>query len=201
MDVVGSLIGGFFCLVLPFGLIIWWVYESHQAKEVERSRRARRQAEKRQLTRLANPNPKSLASRGEGAGTYADYKTTSSKGAYVSAKAPDHPLATKNGWLPLHRAVLFDHLGPGHHKCYWCSTTIEWHKPGGGPYAYPAIQVDHLDDNPRNNRASNLAATCQRCNLGRSKGRFGAQQQLWRIHANERKIKAAYHRARARRYR
>jgi len=201
MDIVRELFGFLLCLGLPIAVVAWFAHLSSKAKAEERSRRALKAAEKRRLSSLANPKPKVAASRGAGVGTHADYKTTSRKGAYITAKAPEHPLATKNGWLPLHRAVLFDSLGPGPHKCYWCGVLLEWHKANGGPYNYPAIQVDHLDDNPSNNCASNLAVACKQCNLGRSKGQYGAQQQLNRLYRNERKMKSARYQARARRYR
>lgn len=205
MNVLQQLVGFAFCCILPVALgIAWLAWSEHRtftAKRERSERLARQRKEKRELSKLANPTVKAPQSRGAGSGTLDDYKITSNKGSYVMTKAPQHPLSGKNGWLALHRAVLFDYLGPGEHLCYWCKRKIEWHKPAGGPYLLPAIHVDHLDDNPRNNRLWNLAASCERCNRGRSKGRYGAQSQLTAIHSRERRMREAFHRSRSRRYR
>jgi hypothetical protein len=202
MDYLREVIGFLLCFVLPILLaVIWFERQSSKSKKERAERLALQRKQKRELQKLASPTVKAPQSRGSGSGTLDRYKTTSYRGNYVMAKAPEHPLAGKNGWLALHRAVLFDFLGPGTHPCYWCKRSLEWHKPGGGPVALPPIHVDHLDDNPFNNQVWNLAASCEPCNRGRSRGRFGAQQQLRTIHSQEKRLQQARVRAQARRRR
>lgn len=39
---------------------------------------------------------------------------------------PDHPLADSRGHVYNHRAVLYDSIGPGPHRCHWCRTPVGW---------------------------------------------------------------------------
>ena len=88
---------------------------------------------------------------------------------YIQLGQPDHPLADKRGIVYVHRMILFDTIGPGPHKCTWCSITVRW-VIGGGPGSTSdphALVVDHLDFNPSNNDPANLVASCNTCNAQR----------------------------------
>lgn len=69
-----------------------------------------------------------------------------------------------------HREVLFDAIGYGPHHCHHCGMDINWNignnrtarsHPGWGGI----LVVDHLDHDRSNNALSNLAPSCQPCNL------------------------------------
>lgn len=69
----------------------------------------------------------------------------------------EHPAAPKGSrQVYEHRAVFYDHNGPGPHRCHWCDILLdqEWH-------------VDHLDYDRANNRPDNLKASCVHCNTSR----------------------------------
>lgn len=87
---------------------------------------------------------------------------------YVHITDHDHPLADKRGRVLEHRRVLFDLIGPGEHPCFHCGRTVEWlttrHTKGSN-----ALVVDHIDNDPTNNRPENLLPSCLACNT-RSKG-------------------------------
>jgi hypothetical protein len=87
---------------------------------------------------------------------------------YTKRYQPNHPLATKDGTLYTHRAVLYDFIGPGPHPCHWCDTTVYWDHPMGDPHQ---LQVDHLDSDGANNEPSNLVPACPPCNAGRGSAR------------------------------
>lgn len=61
-------------------------------------------------------------------------------------KDPDHPLATKHGYVPAARHALYAELGEGPHKCYTCPKMIHW----------PQIMICEIDGQPRINCASCL---------------------------------------------
>ncbi|HZG49421.1 MAG TPA: HNH endonuclease [Thermoleophilaceae bacterium] len=56
--------------------------------------------------------------------------------------------------MRLHRAELYDAIGPGMHPCHHCGDLVEWGI---------TIDVDHLDHNRQNNRLENLAVACRGC--------------------------------------
>lgn len=56
-----------------------------------------------------------------------------------------------------HRAVLYALLGDGPLSCFWCGMSLTW----------PAAVVDHLNENKQDNRAENLAVSCNNCNRAR----------------------------------
>lgn len=78
---------------------------------------------------------------------------------------PTHPLAFANGHVLVHRAVLYDAIGPGQHECHWCRTPVEWRKDGLAP---GALVADHVDGDRQNNEPANLVPSCQPCNSARS---------------------------------
>lgn len=82
---------------------------------------------------------------------------------YLTASAPAHPLAMKNGKVYVHRATLFDAIGWGPHPCHWCGTELHWRPTSSGT----RLDVDHLDGDGSNNHPSNLVPSCSRCNSAR----------------------------------
>jgi hypothetical protein len=89
--------------------------------------------------------------------------TVSNGRRYVSTYRPGHPLAGKGGKVYVHRATLFDTIGPGPHPCHWCGTELDW-LPKGDP---AAINVDHLNAIGDDNRPDNLVPSCMSCNTTR----------------------------------
>ncbi len=89
--------------------------------------------------------------------------TASNGRRYRSVYRPAHPLAQSNGKVYVHRAVLFDSIGPGPHSCHWCEVELDW-LPKGDP---AAITVDHLNAVGDDNRPENLVPSCQSCNGAR----------------------------------
>lgn len=86
------------------------------------------------------------------------------RSAYTYLYLPGHPIADKSGRIQVHRAVLYESIGPGPHPCHWCGAMADWGGIGG-------IHVDHLNGEPADNRLGNLVPSCQHCNKSRaSKG-------------------------------
>ena len=73
---------------------------------------------------------------------------------YIVVYRPDHPLATKRGAVYLHRAVLYDWIGPGPHPCHWCEMVLDWAE----------LTADHVDWDKANNAPENLVPSCLPCN-------------------------------------
>lgn len=83
-------------------------------------------------------------------------------GQYRMLYLPGHPLAGKAKYLPEHRVLLWNRIGPGPHPCHYCGTLIDWLP---GEYTKKgALGVDHIDRNRANNNPSNLVPSCQACN-------------------------------------
>lgn len=85
-------------------------------------------------------------------------------GPYRQIFEPDHPIATSNGLVTVHRKVLYDKIGPGWHLCHWCHQPVSW---SSTVPAFARITADHLDNDKSNDDPSNLAATCMACNRAR----------------------------------
>jgi hypothetical protein len=83
---------------------------------------------------------------------------------YRSAHRPGHPLAMANGKVYVHRAVLFDAIGPGVHPCNWCRSPVAWDATRGDPRM---LSVDHLNGEGDDNRPENLVPACSTCNATR----------------------------------
>ncbi|WP_168202930.1 HNH endonuclease signature motif containing protein [Tardiphaga sp. vice352] len=83
---------------------------------------------------------------------------------YALAYAPGHPLAAANGNVYLHRKALYESIGDGVHQCHWCATPVSWRPLSKVDVA---LHVDHVDGDKLNNDASNLVASCHRCNSTR----------------------------------
>ena len=85
---------------------------------------------------------------------------------YDMHRAPEHPLAMKDGRVYTHRAMLYDRIGHGPHQCHWCKRQVDWSiahpRPG-------ALLADHLDGDRWNNASSNLVPSCGSCNAGKNR--------------------------------
>lgn len=76
-----------------------------------------------------------------------------------------HPLSGKYGWVSVHRAVLYDRIGPGEYPCNWCGKILSWSDKRR------KIVADHIDGDILNNSPDNLVAACYSCNTFRSRSR------------------------------
>ncbi len=84
-----------------------------------------------------------------------------SPSGYRIVSTSGHILGNTQG---AHRIVLFDVIGYGPHRCAYCGTHVNWKR---------GLEVDHVDHDKLNNTATNLVASCHRCNSDRSSsGRF-----------------------------
>lgn len=68
---------------------------------------------------------------------------------------PDHPLARRNGWLSVRRAVLFDELGGANPLCDVCDQPLDWRAGRGSP---TRVCVTSAPDDP-----DDLSALCTAC--------------------------------------
>lgn len=76
---------------------------------------------------------------------------------YQMVYVPSHPLSKKGGYVAEHRAVLYAAIGPGPMNCELCGVGLTW----------ATCQVDHIDNDVRNNQRENLRPTCRTCNTRR----------------------------------
>ena len=76
---------------------------------------------------------------------------------YVACYAPEHPLATAQGSVYVHRKVLYDALGDKTQPCYWCGQVVDWER----------LHVDHVNGDREDNRVENLVPSCPSCNSAR----------------------------------
>lgn len=86
-------------------------------------------------------------------------ETTAHTGGYLLLLAPGHPLETPggNGRVYEHRTVYHAEHGEGPFRCHWCGKLVTWGD----------MHVDHLNDQPDDNRLENLVASCPACNQKR----------------------------------
>jgi len=93
---------------------------------------------------------------------------------YVLEPANGHFLARGSSHAYQHRLVYHKVHGNGPFLCHWCALSVTWDD----------MHVDHLDDDRKNNEASNLVASCPECNQKRGQHKI---QNTWRskigIHA------------------
>jgi hypothetical protein len=75
---------------------------------------------------------------------------------------PDHPLVHNSPYIPEHRVILWERIGPGSHPCYHCGTLVSW-RPGERTKR-GALVSDHLDRDKTNNGPDNLVPSCTACN-------------------------------------
>lgn len=88
-------------------------------------------------------------------------------GGYILAPANGHPLSRGDSHHYKHRMGYYDAHGEGPFCCKWCGCEVTW----------STLHIDHLDDNPKNNDISNLAASCARCNQKRGQHKI---RDSWR---------------------
>jgi hypothetical protein len=85
---------------------------------------------------------------------------------YIKLHEMNHPMScSKNGMIYEHRKVLFDKIGWGPHKCFWCGEDIDWMP--GERNKKGCLVVDHFNGNKRDNESANLIPSCHRCNAMR----------------------------------
>ena len=80
---------------------------------------------------------------------------------YLTQSRPGHPVAHADWRVRVHRANLYDAIGPGPHSCHWCGCQVDW-------FEGTELHADHLDGNTWNNDISNLVASCPVCNRKRA---------------------------------
>ena len=83
---------------------------------------------------------------------------------YRIIDAPSHAMSLNSGIALKHRIVFYDTYGIGPHRCRWCGEGLAWLPPRSPG----AMVVDHIDEDKLNNDPSNLAASCNTCNMNRS---------------------------------
>lgn len=83
---------------------------------------------------------------------------------YLVVRAPGHPLrqGKQSPYEYQHRTAYFEAYGCGPFQCHVCSKPVSW----------ACMHVDHLNDDPSDNRIANLAAACPTCNQWRGKAKM-----------------------------
>lgn len=103
--------------------------------------------------------------------TLSQYKTQTDRRGYVKLNVgKHHPMAPANGMVGRHRLVLWQHHGEPDPfttglPCHLCSYVLPWRHPFGIKHC---VNVDHLNEQPGDDRVENLAASCYWCNSNRS---------------------------------
>lgn len=80
---------------------------------------------------------------------------------YIVVYRPKHKLARGTGYILEHREVLYNSIGECTPDCGVCGCKTTWEI-----YKY---HVDHIDEDRKNNKLSNLRMLCNSCNVGRTK--------------------------------
>lgn len=88
-------------------------------------------------------------------------------GGYLLVPAEGHPRSLGAYRAYEHRKVFTDAHGEGPFRCHWCSKPVSWGD----------MHVDHLNEQPDDNREENLVASCPGCNMHRNSER---KMQSWR---------------------
>lgn len=86
----------------------------------------------------------------------------------VRQPALGHPRALGGYRAYQHRVVFTDRHGEGPFSCHWCGVEVCWDD----------MHVDHLDDDRQNNLASNLVASCPKCNQKRGRWKMVKAMRL-----------------------
>jgi uncharacterized Zn-finger protein len=87
---------------------------------------------------------------------------------YILIPANGHPLALPgDSHIYEHRKVYYDAHGAGPFDCYHCGAGVTWQ----------TMDVDHLDDDRKNNAPGNLVASCPICNRLRGTAKMTATRK------------------------
>lgn len=78
-------------------------------------------------------------------------------GGYWRVSAQGHPAADATWFAYEHRRVFYDAHGAGPFECHVCGSQV-W---------FDDMHVDHINDDPSDNRCCNLAPACPTCNQSR----------------------------------
>lgn len=95
-------------------------------------------------------------------------RLTENPRAYIRVAIPGHPLGDGEGRVMIHRAVLYNRIGPGVHPCHWCSTPLIW-KMHNEATTKGSLLADHVDGDTLNHDSENLVPACSRCNSMRAR--------------------------------
>jgi hypothetical protein len=111
---------------------------------------------------------------------------------YKTTRLPGHPLAGINGYVRVHRLVLYQKIGPGEQRCHWCGCPLQWMV--GVPVNTPRFLIaDHVDEDTLNNGPDNIVPSCSACNSGRSNGQGRIKAgELFLVVSNGRARRAAW---------
>jgi hypothetical protein len=112
-------------------------------------------------TQLLEPDKAKVRPYGDGSFT---------PGGYIKVRRPGHPLARADGRVLIHRANLYDKIGPGTHPCCWCGVPVTWGVDQWKGSVAGRLIADHLNGDVTDNRPENLVPSCQSCNAKRARG-------------------------------
>lgn len=87
-------------------------------------------------------------------------KVVPDRRGYKRIRALSHPLADGSGYVWAHRFIMYAKYGAKPPPCALCGKHVTW----------KTLHVDHIDENPANNKAWNLRIACRGCNVKRGRG-------------------------------